>query len=318
MTVSRRTFLAAPIVAGAVAATNTGLAVESALSDSAATAQPDFRFCLNTSTIRGQKLGIVEVIELVAKAGYDGIEPWIRELDAFVKDGGNLKELGKRIADHGLRVESAIGFANWIIDDDAQRAKGLETARRDMDMLKTIGGTHIAAPPVGAHRNAPSLDLFKVAERYRALLDVGDQIGVIPQAEVWGFSDNLSRLGETMFAVIESGHPKACILPDVYHIYKGGSDFAGMGAIAGSAIHCFHMNDYPSDPPQDTISDKDRVYPGDGVAPLGQILQAVAANGFSGVLSLELFNPDYWKQDPAQVITTGLAKMKASVAAAFA
>ena len=312
MTLSRREFIAAPVVAGAVAATGSSLAAEAK-----PVTQPKFRYCLNTSTIREQKLGIVKEIELAAKAGYDGIEPWIRELDDYVKDGGSLKDLGKRIADHGLRVESAIGFANWIVDDDAKRAEGLETAKRDMDMLKTIGGTHIAAPPVGAHRGSPKLDLFKVAERYRALLEVGDQTGVIPQAEVWGFSDNLSRLGETMFAVIESGHKDACILPDVYHIYKGGSDFAGLELIDGGAIPCFHMNDYPADPPRDTIADKDRVYPGDGVAPLNQILQTVAANGFSGALSLELFNPGYWQQDAGQVVATGLAKMKEAVAKAF-
>ena len=311
MTVSRREFIAAPIVAGAVAATQTGIAAETA------TAKPKFRYCLNTSTIREQKIGIVKEVELAARAGYDGIEPWIRELDAYVKEGGSLNDLGKRIADHGLRVESAIGFANWIVEDDAKRAEGLETAKRDMDMLKQIGGTHIAAPPVGAHRNSPKLDLFKVAEHYRALLEVGDQTGIIPQAEVWGFSDNLSRLGETMFAVIESGHKDACILPDVYHIYKGGSDFAGMAAIAGSKIHCFHVNDYPADPPRDTISDKDRVYPGDGVAPLNDIFKMVAANGFAGALSLELFNPVYWKQNPEQVVTTGLAKTKEAVAKAF-
>ena len=312
MTVSRREFIAAPIVAGAVAATGSSLAAETE-----STKQPAFRYCLNTSTIRGQNFGIVKEVELAAKAGYDGIEPWIRELEAFVKDGGSLKDLGKRIADLGLRVESAIGFANWIVDDDAKRAEGLEVAKRDMDMLKQIGGTHIAAPPVGAHRGSPKLDLFKVAERYRALLEVGDQTGIIPQAEVWGFSDNLSRLGETMFAVIEAGHKDACILPDVYHIYKGGSDFAGMAAIAGSKIHCFHVNDYPADPPRDTISDKDRVYPGDGVAPLNNIFQMIAANGFSGVLSLELFNPGYWELDAEQVATTGLAKTKEAVAKAF-
>jgi hypothetical protein len=71
------------------------------------------------------------------------------------------------------------------------------------------------------------LNLFSAAERYRALLEIGAEIGVTPQVEVWGFSTALSRLGETAFVAIESGRDDACILPDVYHIYKGGSDFAG-------------------------------------------------------------------------------------------
>ena len=58
-----------------------------------------------------------------------------------------------------------------------------------------------------------------------------------------------------MFVAIESGHPKACLLPDVYHIYKGGSDFAGLGLLSGSAIQVFHVNDYPADPPRETIND---------------------------------------------------------------
>ena len=83
--------------------------------------------------------------------------------------------------------------------------------------------------------------------------------------------------------------------------------------VAGSAMHCFHMNDYPATPPRETIRDADRVYPGDGIGPLTQILRDLAAAGFRGTLSLELFNPTYWKQDPLAVARTGLAKMKEAV-----
>ncbi len=312
--VTRRGFLSSGLATGAAAA-----ALGSASSQAAETnAQaPQFRYCFNTSTIREQKLGIVKEVELIGKAGWDGIEPWIRQIDAYVKEGGSLKDLAKRIADQGLKVESAIGFARYIVDDEERKA-GLEQAKRDMDIVRQLGGNRIAAPPVGAHRNAPKLDLFKAAERYGALLKIGEEIGVIPQVEVWGFSSNLSRLGEAVFVAIESGHPDACLLLDVYHIYKGGSDFAGLKMIAGSAIHCFHVNDYPDDPPRETIADRDRVYPGDGVAPLNEIFQTLAATGFRGALSLELFNPNYWKQDAAEVISTGLAKTKAAVARAFA
>lgn len=276
-----------------------------------------FRYCLNMSTIRGQALDVAAQVELAAKAGYDSIEPWMREIDAYVQAGGSLKDLGKRIRDAGLTVESAIGFARWIVDDDDERAKGLEQAKRDMDTLKQIGGTRIAAPPVGA-TSQTDLDLFAAAKRYRALLELGDEMGVVPQAEVWGFSRSLSRLGETLFVAAESGHPSACLLPDVYHIFKGGSDFAGLKLLGPHAIHVFHMNDYPAQPPRAEMNDAHRVYPGDGVAPLGDILRTLRDNACRCVLSLELFNRDYWKQDAMQVARTGLEKMKESVAKAFA
>ena len=143
------------------------------------------------------------------------------------------------------------------------------------------------------------------------------ETGVTPMLEVWGFSKNLHRLGEAVLVAIESGHPDACLLPDVYHIYKGGSDFTGLKMLSRTSVHAFHMNDYPADPPRETIADKDRVYPGDGVAPLDRILKDLAGINPEMVLSLELFNPTYWKQDALEVAKTGLAKLKAAVVSAL-
>lgn len=273
-----------------------------------------FRYSLNTSTIRGQELGIEKEVDTASSAGYDAIEPWIPTLRQFVENGGKLPDLRRRISDGGLTVDSAIGFAQWITDDDAKRTAALEEAKRDMDMLREIGGTRIAAPPVGAHQgDSPKIDLFVATERYRALLEVGDQTGVVPQLEVWGFSKNLSRLGEVMFVAAETGHPKACLLLDIYHIFKGGSDFEGLSLMSDNALQVFHVNDYPTTPPRETMSDADRIYPGDGIAPMSQILNFIGGHGRDITLSLELFNRDYWKQDAMEVAKTGLAKMKASV-----
>jgi 2-keto-myo-inositol isomerase len=268
-----------------------------------------FQYCFNTSTIRGQKLTLVEEIDIAAQAGYQAIEPWIEEIETHVRQGGSLTDLRKRINDHGLSVESAIGFAEWIVDDDVRRAKGLERARHDMDLVQQIGGKRIAAPPAGA-TDVSNIDYLKVAERYRALLALGNHMGVVPQVEVWGFSITLNRLGQAVLVAMESGHPQACVLPDVYHLYKGGSDFTGLKLLNGTAVHIFHMNDYPANPPRQTINDGDRVYPGDGVAPLADIIQTLREISFDGYLSIELFNTSYWQQDPLKVAQLALNKMQ--------
>jgi sugar phosphate isomerase/epimerase len=142
------------------------------------------------------------------------------------------------------------------------------------------------------------------------LLELGDAMGVVPQVEVWGFSRTLGRLGEAACVAIEAGHPRACILPDVYHLYRGGSGFDGIKLLGPSAIHVFHINDYPANPPRTKITDADRVYPGDGVAPLRTLLRDLSSRGFRVTLSLELFNRDLWSQDPLTVAQTGLRKMR--------
>lgn len=299
---------------GAVAATSlTGVASNSAAAVHLEQKQErpqEFRYSLNTSTIRGQNVPLADEVGIAAKAGYNAIEPWISELETFVKNGGDLRDLGRRIRDGGLTVESAIGFAEWIVDDEGRRKQGLENARRAMDMVRQIGGTRLAAPPVGA-TNQNDLNLYRAAERYRDLLNIGQNIGVAAQVEVWGFSRSLSKLGECALVAMEAKHPQACILADVYHLHKGGSGFEGLGLLSAAAMQVFHMNDYPDKPARADITDAHRVYPGDGVAPLVPMLRTLRRLGFRGVLSLELFNRDYWKQDPLTVAQRGLEKMRA-------
>ena len=313
---SRREFL----VAAGTVTTAVGLALPRvACGAGSRSSLSPVRFALNTSTVRGQDLSITEQVSVAAKAGYDGIEPWIRDIQKYVDEGGQLADLKKVIADSGLTVDSAIGFANWIVDDDKARAAGFKQARKDMLLVQGIGGTRMAAPPIGAHRGDSSkVPLPVIAKRYRDLLKLGDETGVVPQLELWGFSPALSKLGELAYVAAAAEHPKACVLPDFYHIYKGGNDFAGLGMIEASRMHCFHINDYPADPPLEKISDKDRVFPGDGVCALPEIIRQLIDHGFVGTFSLELFNPEYWKRDALEVAREGLEKSRRVVAAALA
>ncbi|MEL6925010.1 MAG: sugar phosphate isomerase/epimerase family protein [Bacteroidota bacterium] len=279
------------------------------------TAQKAFTYCLNTSTIMGQKIGIVQEMETAAKAGFDGIEIWIPTLQQYLSEGGRLSDLKQRAADLNLRIENAIGFAPWIVDDNDLRSAALEQAKREMHMLAEIGCPRIAAPPAGA-TNQGGLDLHRAAERFRALVELGAAAGCMPQLELWGFSKNLSRLSEVLTVAAECGHPKVRILPDVYHLYKGGSDFDGLQLLHPKVVEIFHINDYPATPDRGEITDKDRVLPGDGIAPLDAILKQLGHPMHPTILSLELFNRELWAKDPLEVAKVGLAKMKAAVASA--
>lgn len=272
-----------------------------------------FRLCLNTSTIRGQRLPLSEIVEIAAAAGYEAIEPWVDELDRCEAEGGSLAEIGARLRDLGITVESAIGFFDWIGDDPAARAAGLAEARRSMEAVRRLGGLRIAAPAFGAHEpGSPKIDLLAAADRYRTLLELGAEIGVVPMVEVWGFSANLSRLGEGLCVAAESGRPDASLLADVYHLYKGGSPIDSLRVARGAAIGVFHVNDYPAIAPE-AITDADRVYPGDGIAPLPEILRLLHEIGFRGALSLELFSEALWAQDPLLVARTGREKLEAQI-----
>jgi sugar phosphate isomerase/epimerase len=268
-----------------------------------------FTYCLNTSTISGQKPGIVTYIDLAATAGYDGIEIWMNDLRAYLQKGQKLGELAKIIESSGLKVENAIGFAPWMIHNEEKRKEGLIQLEEEMNWLAALGGKRIAAPPAGVPRNEP-IDWFEAGHRYKEILNLGRKTGVMPQLEFWGASGTLFHLSQAIAIATAANDPDARLLPDIYHLFRGGSGFDGLHLIAGKTIEIFHFNDFVADIPLEKQTDNDRVYPGDGIAPWSKIMPLLHQMNTPIVLSLELFNKEYWKQDPLQVAKTGLMKMK--------
>lgn len=279
------------------------------LQSAAAAPKGPFRFCLNTSTISGQQPGLQGYIEIAAKAGYDGVELWISDIQDYLKKGNTIQSLAALMSARKIKAENLISFTAWMSDDEDKRKAALVQLEEEMKLMAALGCRRIAAPPAGVEKGEP-LDFQKAGMRYREILALGRKYNVMPQLEFWGASGTLYNLGQALAIAAAANDADARILPDVYHLFRGGSGFNGLKLVNGKAIEIIHINDYPRDKPVDEQNDSDRVYPGDGTAPLKQILSDLKAIGGTKVLSLELFNETYWKQDALTVAKTGLEKIK--------
>src|SRR5689334_19530199 len=85
--VSRRSVLGNSVLVAA--ATGLGAKFSRAAEKTGEAPSHSFGICLNTSTIRGANLPIDTTIDIAAKAGFQAIEPWIAELEAYEKKGGS-------------------------------------------------------------------------------------------------------------------------------------------------------------------------------------------------------------------------------------
>ena len=270
-----------------------------------------FRRSLNLGTLLNFNLPLEEEIDIAAKAGYQGIEPWMMRVQQFVEKGGKLADVKKRISDLGLAAEGIVTFFPWAVDDEDKRAAGIEQMKREMDLALQIGITTVAATASGI-TNERVDDLRLLGDRYRTILEIGDQIGVRPILEIWGAVRSINSLSDAVAIAAWSGHPKAGLLLDVFHMYRGGSPFEGLSLLNGRSIAMFHVNDYPADPPREQTSDQHRIYCGDGVAPLPMIFKTLRNIGYEGSLSFEVFNPVYrTTNDPLLIAKTGLEKLDA-------
>lgn len=259
--------------------------------------------CLDTATIRPASL--TDKVKIAAKAGFNAIEPWDGELAEYEKNGGNLKDLGKQIKDLGLFVPSVIGLWNALPPTQELFDASLKDTRRRMRMASDIGAQHIQTIPNTVGEN---FDRKWVADRYRDIIEIGLKEYNIQPALVFVKFFPLKTLGQAVGIALDANHPKAMVIPDVYHMYISEGGFEGIKLMKGDAFAIFQFNDAPATPALAQLEDKHRVYPGDGILPLTSILKDLKGTGFKGCISLEMYNPEYWKQDLQTVAETGLRK----------
>lgn len=259
--------------------------------------------CLDTATIRPATLK--DKVKFAAAAGYDAIEPWDNELQKYEADGGNLKDLGKEIRDNGMFVPSVIGLWNALPPTKELWESSLKDTRNRMRMASAIGAQHIQTIPntVGANYNQKW-----VADRYRDIIEIGLNDYKIQPALVFVKYFPVKTMGQAVGIAMDANHPNAMIIPDVYHMYISEGGFEGIKFLTSDMIAIFQFNDAPASPALAQLNDDHRVYPGDGILPLTKIFKDLKATGYKGCISLEMYNPVYWKEDLQEVAKTGLRK----------
>ena len=183
----------------------------------------------------------------------------------------------------------------------------MEEARREMELLQTIGCPAVGAPPAG---DTEGVRTEQYAECFRELWLLGEQFGVEPLLEIWGHRGGIRTVRQAREILDACGIAQARVLVDPIHIHKGGGAFGDIGELEVGSIGVAHVNDFTLAVPPDQLPEKDRRFPGDGEADLGAYAEQILRKGYRGFLSLELFIEDYGCRDAADVLQDGLQSMR--------
>jgi 2-keto-myo-inositol isomerase len=126
-------------------------------------------------------------------------------------------------------------------------------------------------------------------------------------AEPYGIKIGFEFLGEAGNSVQTLDHGSKIVnlvnresvgnVMDTYHFYAGGSSFEAIDDLDPKKLFIFHIND-AEDLPKEQLNDSKRLYPGLGILPIGEIKQHLDGIGYDGPVSVEIFRPEYWQQDP--------------------
>ena len=262
-----------------------------------------FTLCLNTSTIKPQPM--LEKIRLAGEAGFAGIELWINDVYEYVGQGGEVRDIEKALSDYGLIVPCTIALRGWGEAVGPEYPIMLDEVKRRMEMAARLGSPYLVATP--PRDDCPFTQLV---EHYRDLLEIGRQVGVKPTLEYISFFGSVSNLAQVWQIIQEVDDPDATLILDAFHTYNGGGTLEDLRPIPVEKISHYHIDDAAPDKPLARQTDPDRVMIGDGPLDLKAEVDLLRGKGYQGTISLELFNPDLWAKDPAEVLKVGIQRMR--------
>ena len=281
---TRRAVMAAPLVAAlarAVSAQPVGGKMQLALHQ-------------NTSRAAGFRASL----EGWSRAGIRNAEITDVLLDEFLaKD--TLAGARKLVADLGFTLVSAAAVLPDVWIPGPARAASLETWRKRCEQYKTLGLAKIYCPSI-TNRPVTREDFAATPACIREVGDIARGFGLTAMIEFARTSTHLSTLPSTLQVIREAGHASVQPMLDFFHFYSGLSKLEDLELLEPGALVHVHFQDLLAGP-RELIDNDSRLIPGDGIAPVGTILRKLAAKGYAGPLSVELFRAEFVNGDPEAV-----------------
>lgn len=242
-----------------------------------------------------------EKLTSIAAAGFDGLE--IFENDFLAFDGGP-REVGRMIRDAGLEITLFQPFRDFEGLPEPHRSRAFDRAERKFDVMQELGTDLIlicsnTSPAALGGIDRAADDLRELGERAAKR---GLRVGY--EALAWGRHVNDHR--DAWEIVRRADHQSVGLILDSFHTLARKIDVDTIRSIPGDRIFIVQLADAP-------LIDMDLLYwsrhfrtmPGQGDLDVTGFMRAVAATGYDGALSLEIFNDQFRGGSPKSISVDG-------------
>src|SRR6476646_5853460 len=229
-------------------------------------------------------------------AGFDGVE--IFEPD-FVVSPLSAAEVKARCDDLGLSIDLYQPFRDFDSVHPKAWEANLRRADRKFDVMEQMGTNQVLV----CSANYPDAvdDDGQIAEQLYRLATRAAERGMLISYEALAWSTYVNTYERAWDIVRAADHPALGLCIDSFHILSRGSDPAGIADIPGEKLFFLQLADAPyMDMDILQWSRHYRLFPGQGTFDLPAFLGYVLQAGYTGPLSLEVFNDVFRQSDPEQ------------------
>jgi len=228
-------------------------------------------------------------LRAIAAAGFDGVE--IFENDLLASDS-SPREVGRMVRDHGLEITLFQPFRDFEGMPEPQRSRTFDRAERKFDVMQELGAdlvlvcSNVSPVSLGGLDRAAT-DFHELGERAAKR---GLRVGY--EALAWG--RHISDHRDAWEIVRRADHPNIGLILDSFHTLSRKIAVNSYRSIPKKKIFIVQLADAP-------LIDMDLLYwsrhfrnmPGEGDLDIIGFTRAVAATGYDGYLSLEIFNDQF-------------------------
>jgi 4-hydroxyphenylpyruvate dioxygenase len=244
---------------------------------------------------------LAEKLSAIAAAGFDGVEIFENDFLTFDR---SPKEVGRMVRDHGLEISLFQPFRDFEGMPEPQRTRTFARAERKFDLMQEMG-----ADLVLICSNVSPIALGGIDRAAADLHELGDLaakrgIRIGYEALAWGRFVNDHR--DAWEIVRRADHANVGLILDSFHTLARKTDPDSIRAIPGNRIFFVQLADAPAFN-MDLLywSRHFRNMPGEGDLDVTGFMRAVAATGYDGTLSLEIFNDQFRGGSPKSIAVDG-------------
>jgi len=249
-------------------------------------------------------------IRAASRAGYALLEIWAKKMEAFLSNG-SLRDLNG-LFDKGKIKPLAINSVEFVTFNSRwEKINTMNLIQRYAEIADKINCPYIVLVPSPRPTGVSDKEIFE--ESVRVLREISNKFRsnrVKFAFEFLGFSWCSVSTLEQDFEIVKAVNRKNIgMVLDTFHFFAGGSSLDSIQRVDPDKIFILHIND-SEDLPKSDLQDAHRLYPGEGVIPLREIVSKLKEIQYDGPVSIEMFRPAYWARPAEEVARKGMEAIR--------
>ncbi len=254
--------------------------------------------CINQATVL--TTDTLKFLELARKHSLANVELDVGKVEECIKKDGS-PALKKTLKENGINVVSLNAIENYPIMTAEDMSKSLERCERFLQVCSLLECEVAVVNP----NEFEASQRAAIQQRFDAFVTetgkIAEKNGVRLAFEFVSYDNRvINSLGRTIECLNRWGGGTGLVL-DVFHLYRSKESIGIIPPSAMSMLWAFHVNDAP-DKPIEQLQDSDRVFPFEGVVNVSNYILELKQKRYTGPVSVELFNKEYWDMNADFVI----------------